>query len=161
MSFNPFSLAGKTILVTGASSGIGRGIAVECSKLGAKLVVSGRNQKELEKTISKLKGTGHLSLAADLSIESDLSELVEKCPKLDGLVNNAGIPKLAPVTFIKRSDLNEKIKILIKKLTNFFREYGLKCVRKKYGLGKYVEIGEKLVPDLQLQATKPKNLIFN
>lgn len=58
MAHNPFSLEGKTILVTGASSGIGRGIAVECSKMGAKMVINGRNQERLNETLSMLEGEG-------------------------------------------------------------------------------------------------------
>ena len=50
-TFNPFSLNGKTILVTGASSGIGRGIAITCSKMGAKVIINGRNEKKLNETL--------------------------------------------------------------------------------------------------------------
>ena len=64
--YNPFSLAEKTILVTGASSGIGRGIAVACSKMGAHLVISGRNNDRLNETFSQLEGIGHTQIIADL-----------------------------------------------------------------------------------------------
>ena len=57
--FNPFSLEGKCILVTGASSGIGRGIAVQCSKMGAQMVITGRNSERLHETFSQLSGEGH------------------------------------------------------------------------------------------------------
>ena len=63
---NPFSLEGKTILVTGASSGIGRGIAIECSKMGARVVLSGRNDVRLQETLSMMVGKGHQILPADL-----------------------------------------------------------------------------------------------
>ena len=43
MLYNPFTLEGKTILVTGASSGIGRTTAIECSKMGANVIITGRN----------------------------------------------------------------------------------------------------------------------
>jgi short-subunit dehydrogenase len=56
---NPFSMQGKTILVTGASSGIGQAIAIECARMGARLVISGRNADKLQETFDMLEGTGH------------------------------------------------------------------------------------------------------
>lgn len=89
--FNPFSLSGKTILVTGASSGIGRGIAIACSKMGATIVASGRNEERLKETILQLEGDGHQMAVADLSDMSQISDMVSKLPKLDGIVHCAGI----------------------------------------------------------------------
>ena len=57
--YNPFSIEGKTILVTGASSGIGMATAIECSKMGAKVIITGRNEERLLQTYSQLDGTGH------------------------------------------------------------------------------------------------------
>ena len=65
--FNPFSLEGKTILVTGASSGIGRGIAVTCSKMGATVIVNGRNKVRLQETLSQMEGEGHVVAVGDLT----------------------------------------------------------------------------------------------
>ena len=107
MAYNPFSLEGKTILITGASSGIGRGIAVECSKIGAKLVISGRNEKRLQDTLSQLQGEGHLALQADLSTQEGVDALVEQCPPINGFVPCAGIPKMQSVKHINRNDLEE------------------------------------------------------
>ena len=90
--YNPFSLEGKTILVTGASSGIGKATAIECSKMGAKVVLTGRNEAKLQQTYDLLMGNGHLMIVADLSCDVDISTIVEKCPSIDGLVNNAGLP---------------------------------------------------------------------
>lgn len=109
--FNPFSLEGKTILVTGASSGIGRGIAIECSKMGATVVITGRNTNRLNETYLSLEGNNHIQIIADLSKNADFDFLVEQCPQLDGCVNNAGIPKLITVKFIQRESLNEIIGI--------------------------------------------------
>ena len=78
MAYNPFSLEGKTILVTGASSGIGRGIAVECSKMGATMVINGRNQKRLNETLSMLEGEGHMIIQADLSKQEDIDNIFHK-----------------------------------------------------------------------------------
>lgn len=86
MAYNPFSLEKKTILVTGASSGIGRGIAVECSKMGGRVVVSGRNKERLNETLLLLEGTGHLAIQADLSKQDEIDSLVENCPVINGCV---------------------------------------------------------------------------
>ena len=98
MVYNPFSLEGKTILVTGASSGIGRGIAVECSKMGAKMVINGRNLERLNETLSMLEGDGHIAIQADLSSQDDI-------------VHSAGIPKICGVKNIKRDLLQEIVNV--------------------------------------------------
>lgn len=105
--YNPFSLDGKTVLVTGASSGIGRGIAVECSKMGAKVVINGRNKERLQKTFDQLEGEGHIQIVADLSIQEDIDRLANEVPELNGFVNSAGIPKICPVKRIDRQTLEE------------------------------------------------------
>lgn len=104
--YNPFSLEGKTILVTGASSGIGRTTAIECSKLGAHVVITGRNAERLQETFNLLEGKGHVQILADLTDAESLEHLVNEMPQLDGLLNNAGIGYNKPVTFIKSSDLD-------------------------------------------------------
>lgn len=104
--YNPYSLKGKTILVTGASSGIGRATAIECSKMGATIVVTARNEDRLRQTLDTLEGEGHSMIICDLTIEDELSNLVEKCPELDGLVCNAGINKLVPIRMLKAVDMS-------------------------------------------------------
>ncbi len=88
---NPFSLEGKTIMVTGASSGIGRGIAVACSKMGASVTINGRNEKKLQETLSLMDGTDNSILIGDLTDIKGLGILVGSLPKLDGIVHCAGI----------------------------------------------------------------------
>lgn len=105
--YNPFSLEGKTVLVTGASSGIGRGIAVECSKMGARVVINGRNKERLQKTFDQLEGEGHIQIVADLSKQDDIDRLANEVPDLNGFVNSAGIPKICPVKRIDRQTLEE------------------------------------------------------
>jgi NAD(P)-dependent dehydrogenase (short-subunit alcohol dehydrogenase family) len=107
---NPFVLEGKTILITGASSGIGRATAVECSKSGASLIITGRNEERLAETFKLLYGEGHLKVVADLTISESNEKLVDSLPFLDGVVNNAGIHKSLPVQFINLKDLNETLK---------------------------------------------------
>ncbi|MBQ4507699.1 MAG: SDR family oxidoreductase [Paludibacteraceae bacterium] len=106
-TYNPFSLKGKTILVTGASSGIGRATAIECSKLGAIVIITGRNSERLQQTYDSLYGLGHLQIIADLNNLEDLTSLVNQVPILDGVVNNAGIAKTQPISFIKEEDLQK------------------------------------------------------
>lgn len=106
--YNPFSLDGKTILITGASSGIGRSIAVECSKMGGgKLVITGRNKERLQETYNMLEGSGHIQLLADLSKQEDIERLASDVPELNGFVNSAGIPKICPVKRIDRKTIEE------------------------------------------------------
>ena len=98
--YNPFSLEGKTILVTGASSGIGRGTAIECAKMGAKVVLSGRNEVRLQETLLSLEGEGHVVLSGDLNSEEILKEIVGKIPELDGIVHCAGISQIKMAKFM-------------------------------------------------------------
>ena len=90
MRFNPFSLDGKTILVTGASSGIGRGIAIACSKMGASVVISGRNEHRLKETALQMEGSPQI-IVADLTNPEEVDNLVNNVPKLDGVAHCAGI----------------------------------------------------------------------
>ena len=105
--YNPYSLNGKTILVTGASSGIGRATAIECAKLGAKVIITGRNEERLQQTYAQLEGTGHQWIAADLSTQEGIDLLTTQMPNVDGLVNNAGISNTKPIGFIKPDDLEK------------------------------------------------------
>jgi NAD(P)-dependent dehydrogenase (short-subunit alcohol dehydrogenase family) len=88
---SPFSLRNKTILITGASSGIGRCTAIECSKLGARLVITGRSRERLLQTFRSLEGGYHKFIDADLTCRSDIDSLVAIIDKLDGIVFNAGV----------------------------------------------------------------------
>lgn len=105
MAYNPYSLEGKTILVTGASSGIGQATAIECSKLGAKVIVTARNPERLQETFDQLVGEGHRQIIADISKEEDICSLVEQVPVLDGVVNNAGVAGTSLVTFYKKEEI--------------------------------------------------------
>lgn len=110
MNSNPFSLNDKQILITGASSGIGRAMAVECSKMGAKLIITGRNVAELENTLASLAGEDHIAIQADLNSEADVESLVGQLPRLDGFVSNAGINKRMLCRYIKENDMDLIVK---------------------------------------------------
>lgn len=108
---NPFSLEGKTILVTGSSSGIGRGIAIECSKMGAKVILNGRNVDRLNETLELMDGDGHQVMAADISSQEEIDKLVADVPPLDGCVLCAGIPQVCPVKHFKRNDIEDILNV--------------------------------------------------
>lgn len=106
-NYNPFTLENKTILVTGASSGIGQATAIECSKLGAKLVITGRNVERLQQTFDKLEGDGHAQIIAELTSPDDTSRLVDACSELTGVVLCAGLGLTLPFNFCTREKFDE------------------------------------------------------
>lgn len=109
--YNPFSLDGKTVLVTGASSGIGRGIAIACAGMGAKVFLNGRNLERLEETLSLMDGEGHQIYTSDLSRQEDLEILASELPEIQGWVNSAGIPKVCPIKYLDRKDIEDIINV--------------------------------------------------
>lgn len=111
MSYNPFSLEGKTILVTGASSGIGRSIAVECSRMGGRIISCGRNIERLEETLSQLEGDGHITVVGDLSLDEDRRRIVAELPELHGVVYNAGIARRQLCKSVKASEISRILDI--------------------------------------------------
>lgn len=106
--YNPFSLKNKVILVTGASSGIGRAIAVECSKMGATVILTARNEERLKETLSLMEYPElHQIVNADLSQKEELQDLVGKIEgKLDGVVQCAGFTIPKPFQFISGDDID-------------------------------------------------------
>jgi NAD(P)-dependent dehydrogenase (short-subunit alcohol dehydrogenase family) len=122
VTYNPFSLEGKTILVTGASSGIGKATSLECAKMGARLVITGRDEMRLNDVYNSLEGDGHLQIIADLSKEEDIQRLAKEVPVLDGCVNNAGYNVMSPIPFIKKDVLDGILDVNLKapiELTHF------------------------------------------
>lgn len=105
-SYNPFSLEGKTILVTGASSGIGRATAIECSKMGATVIISARNQERLNETLNALDGEGHIIISADLTKEEEIKRLVKECPNLNGVAICSGVLDTTPALFATKAKFN-------------------------------------------------------
>lgn len=126
MPNNPFSLEGKIILVTGASSGIGQETAIQCSKLGAKLILTARNEERLKETLAQLEGEGHQMILAELTNQEEIKRLVANIPDLQGLVLCAGKGMTSPFLFCTRDkyddifDINffapvELLRLLVKK----------------------------------------------
>lgn len=117
--YNPFSLEGKTVLVTGASSGIGRATAIECSKAGAKLIIIGRNQERLQETFLTLEGDGHSKICVDLTDETGMSAMIAEIPVIDGCVLCAGRGLSTPVQFCTKEKFETVFNI------NFYSTAGL------------------------------------
>ena len=105
--YNPFSLENKTILVTGASSGIGKAIAIECSKMGAQVIITGRDEQRLQETYELLEGNHPTCIVADLSKKEDIGTLVNQIDCLNGLVNCAGLTISKPFKFLQEEDIQE------------------------------------------------------
>ena len=113
MEYNPFTLKGKTILVTGASSGIGQATAVECAQMGAEVVITGRDTERLQAT-ADLMGNLKAQIAADLTNQEDVEHLVASLPPLDGAVLCAGNSTTLPLQFGSREKFDEMFNV------NFF-----------------------------------------
>lgn len=105
--YNPFSLSGKRVLVTGASSGIGRAIAIECSRMGAQVTLTARNEERLNETLGMMEvPQSHQVIPTDLSANEGLKLLVESVSSpLNGIVNCAGITIPKPFRFISETDM--------------------------------------------------------
>jgi NAD(P)-dependent dehydrogenase (short-subunit alcohol dehydrogenase family) len=107
MSFeDPFSLAGKRILVTGASSGIGRQIAISCAEMGAQVVITGRNPERLAATAEALHGDGHTLVVASLTEAADRDRVVAEAGILQGVVHAAGVSRLVPFRMISDTHMD-------------------------------------------------------
>lgn len=133
--FNPLHFEGKKIFITGASSGIGRATAIYLSKLGAKIVVHGRNSMKINDTICQLSGSGHIALAEDLTsvekMESIFDKITADGQKLDGMVHSAGIAPIRPLKSTVKKYLNEVMDINFYVFIELMRQYS----KKKYSNG--------------------------
>lgn len=105
-TFNPFTLQGKTILVTGASAGIGKAIAISCARMGATVVITARNEERLNVTLAQMPGENQ-SIKADLTNTVDVEALVAALPKLDGIVQCAGVGSRIPCKMISEEDITQ------------------------------------------------------
>ena len=104
-------LIGKTILITGASSGIGKQAAISITKQGGKVIISGRDKKKLDNSFAELKGTDNQLIAADLKSEDQIQKLVDIIPELNGIVHCAGIIGPTPAKFIQQENIDKMFRI--------------------------------------------------
>jgi short-subunit dehydrogenase len=109
MTLNPMDLSGKRILVTGASSGIGRHSAIIFSRLGAKLVLTGRNPKRLNQTFGALEGEGHGEYVFDLSQTDEIPRFMKiiagEQGHFSGLFHSAGVGGIKAINILKEKDI--------------------------------------------------------
>lgn len=112
--YNPFSLEGKTILITGASSGIGRETALACARMGANVVITGRNAERLGETFDQLESANKTQFLADMTVSEDVQSLVASLPPLDGAVLCAGNSITLPLQFGTREKFDDMFDV------NFF-----------------------------------------
>jgi NAD(P)-dependent dehydrogenase (short-subunit alcohol dehydrogenase family) len=103
----PFHLHQKTILVTGASSGIGRQVALSICEMGGNVIITGRSEERLQETFLMLKKGINKSIKADLLDEKNIQDLVGQLPALDGIVNCAGTVHPFPVKFLSGKKIDE------------------------------------------------------
>ncbi len=123
---NPFSLESKVIIVTGASSGIGAQCAIDCSKMGAKVVLVARNEERLRQTLNQMEGDGHMILALDLSSSDGLKEVIKdvvsKMGKINGVVNCAGMSSVTPLKMITDGQLDQFFRTNVYSAINLSKE---------------------------------------
>lgn len=124
----PFRLDGKRILVTGASSGIGRACAIAAARLGASVIATGRRDTALKDTVAQCLGANHYVVAGDITELEFVKELVEKAGKIDGLVHAAGIGPMCPVGMLTQDHVESVMR------TNY---YSFLELMKLYSKSKY------------------------
>lgn len=126
MNYNPFTLEGKVILVTGASSGIGKATAIECSRMGAKMIILGRDEERLKSVYDQLEGEGHSLFHGDLTDNDFIASVVSSIEYINGIVFCAGIADTTMMKFVTKEkflrilDINlfsevELIRLLLQK----------------------------------------------
>lgn len=124
--YNPFSLENKVIIVTGASSGIGAQCAIDCSKMGARVALVGRNEERLKRTFSQMEGDGHLVLPLDLSssngLKEAIKEVVSMVGKINGVVNCAGMSSVTPLKLVTDELLDQFFRTNVYSAINLSKE---------------------------------------
>jgi len=107
MQNTPFDLQGKTFLITGASSGLGRQICIRISEMNGTVILTARNQERLEETLKSMNPGDHKIIPADLTKKEDIDTLVKEIPKLNGMVYSTGISVITPAGFITEEDFSK------------------------------------------------------
>ena len=137
MASNPLDLAGSTVLVTGASSGIGRETAILLSTLGARVILAGRNQAKLDEAMSSLEGGGHkvasFDLAALQEIPRWIAAMAADSGPLSGIVHAAGKQLTAPIRFLSPQQMDDLMKINVHSAAMLVKGFCQKGCRTAHG----------------------------
>src|ERR1044071_2539835 len=107
----PFHLEGKTILITGATSGIGSNAAVRITEMGGHVVLSSRNEAGLNEVAAKCRKDCAQIIAADILTQTGRDHLAQNVPHLDGLVNCVGTVHPFPVRFLDQQKLDQTMNV--------------------------------------------------
>lgn len=137
MEYNPFSLKDKTILVTGATSGIGRQTAIECDNMGANVVLTGRSNIKMQELFAEHNFNNAQTFLTDLTDTETIKDFIKECPIFDGAVLCAGTTTTKPIKYASINDFEEIFKI------NFYS---------------YIELTKQLVKQKKLR--KGSSLVF-
>lgn len=112
--YNPFTLENKTIVITGASSGIGRQCAIDCSKMGARVILVARNIERLNETLTMMDGKEHLCVSFDLTqienIPSMVDNIVKQVGRIHGVLHCAGISHVQLLQLMKSDTMESFFK---------------------------------------------------
>lgn len=135
---NPYQdLCGQRILVTGASSGIGRAASILLSQLGAQLILVGRSEDRLVKTLEMMDGTGHLVEPKDLALADEIpgwmKGITQKAGLLSGVVHCAGVQGVGPVRFLKDKDFSQMMNINVNSAVQLAKGFRQKKVLQQPG----------------------------
>jgi NAD(P)-dependent dehydrogenase (short-subunit alcohol dehydrogenase family) len=110
-AFASDALAGRTILITGASSGLGRAAALAVAAHGGRVVVSGRDAGRLEETLALLAGEGHITMTGPLDDADHAAALMAdaagQAGGLDGVFHSAGAELVLPMRLVKQKHLDQ------------------------------------------------------
>jgi NAD(P)-dependent dehydrogenase (short-subunit alcohol dehydrogenase family) len=157
---NIFSLQNKTIIVTGASSGIGKQIAITLSELGACIIAVGRNEKRLQETFDLLSGQDHKIVSLDLTDVFKIKTFVSELSSVDGVIFAAGVAEFLPIKFINTEKILQILNINLISVINLTQMLLREKKVNKYGSLVYISsISAKLgVPGTALYAASKSGL---